>query len=186
MLIQNLAIFAAETADKAEESAEGIAALGIDPIAIVLQLGTFLVLFFFLTKFGLNKIVDNLKERQETIDEGLKNAHEIELQKAKLEKDNEKIAKQARSEADAVINKSHEEAGAIVAEAQSRAQQQADDIVAKAKAQAEQEISAMRTELKKEMLALVSQATESVLDKKIDSDTDKQLIQRSIEEGAKA
>lgn len=170
----------AEAAHGAEESAEGIAALGIDPIAIVLQLGTFLVLFLVLNKFGLNKIVASLKERRDTIDEGLKNAHEIEAQKEKLVLENEKVLKAARTEADGIIGKSQEEAGAIIFEAQAKAQKQAEEIVEKAKAQAGEEQEKARKELKSELLGLVSQATETVLDEKLDDKKDQELIAKAL------
>jgi F-type H+-transporting ATPase subunit b len=175
--------FASESAagaQGAEESAQGIAALGIDPIAIILQAGTFLVLFVLLNKFGLNKIVASLKDRQDTIAEGLKNAHEIEEQKQALIEENEAILKKARKEADAIIGKSHEEAGAIVSEAQARANKQAEEIVAKAKAQTEEDQAKARAALKTEILGLVSAATETILDEKIDDKKDSSLISRAI------
>lgn len=167
-------------AAEAEETAEGIAALGIDPIAIILQAGTFLVLFFFLKKFGLSKIVANLKDRRDTIEEGLKNAHDIELQKAKLEEENREIALQARKEADIVINKSHEEAGAIILEAQTKAAHQAAEIIKKAEAQASEQLESARKELKSEILGLVAEASENVLLEKLDAESDKKLIKKSL------
>ena len=165
-------------------SETGAAVLGIDPLAIALQAGTFLVLFVIIRKFALAKIVDTLESRRTTIEEGLKNAEDIEVQKAELEKKNEKALADARSEADGIIGKSHEEAGAIVAEAQARASEQAQDIVAKAKAQAEAEAEKVRLQLKSEMLGLVSEATETVLEEKMTDAKDQQLIERALKQGA--
>ena len=177
-MLQQLTQFAAG-AEKAEE-ASGVAVLGINPIAIVLQATTFLILFLIIKKFALSKIVANLDDRRKTIEEGLANAHEIEVQKEALVKENEAQMAAARKEADNVIGKSHEEAGAIVTEAQERANKQADEIVAKAKAQAVAEQEKARKELKTEILGLVTDATESVLDEKIDSAKDKELIKKSL------
>lgn len=182
-MINSIIQFAAEEAN-AEEAAEGIAQLGIDPIQIVLQATTFLVLFFVLNKYGLNKIVANLKDRRDKIDESLKNAEQLEQLKNKIQADNEKIMAGARREADAVISKSHEEAGSIVSDAQARANKQADDIVTKAKAQAGNESDKAREELKSEMLSLVAEATETVLGEKIDDAKDKQLIEKALKQGA--
>jgi len=87
----------------AEEEAGGISALGLDPLAILAQAITFLLLFWILKKFALTKIVDTLEKRRKTIDEGvelgLKMAEEQEKLNAKIE---EKLA-QARVEADKII-----------------------------------------------------------------------------------
>ena len=176
-MLNNLVQFAAE----AEKSEKGAAVLGIDPLAIVLQATTFLILFVIIRKFALDKIVQNLKDRRDTIEEGLKNAEDIEVQKAELEAKNEKALSDARKEADEVIAKSHEEAGAIVAEAQARANKQADDIVEKAKAQANAEADKVRTELKSEMLTMVAEATETVIDEKMTDSKDQQLIKKALQ-----
>lgn len=184
-MLQLLTQFAAGAG--AEETTEsGVAVLGIDPIAIVLQATTFLILFLIIKKFALSKIVANLDDRRKTIEEGLANAHEIELQKEALVKENEATLAAARKEADQVIGKSHEEAGTIISEAQARANKQADEIVAKAKVQAASEQEKARKELKSEILGLVTDATESILDEKIDSTKDKELIKKSLSaQGAK-
>ncbi len=180
-MLNQILLFAAEDAEKTEK---GAAVLGIDPLAIALQAGTFLILFVIIRKFAFDKIVANLKDRQDTIAEGLKNAEDIEIQKAELEKKNEKAFAEARKEADAVIAKSHEEAGSIVSEAQAKANQQAEDIVAKAKAQAEAEAEKVRKELKGEMLGLISEATETVLDEKMTDSKDQKLIENALKQGA--
>ena len=181
-MLQQIINFAAT--ESAEKSETGAAVLGIDPLAIALQAGTFLILFIIIRKFALAKIVQNLADRRETIEEGLKNAEDIEIQKAELEKKNEKALAAARVEADEIIGKSHEEAGSIVSEAQARANQQAEDIVAKAKAQAEAEADKVRKELKSEMLSLVSEATEAVIDEKMTSAKDQELIKNALKQGA--
>ena len=56
-MINPLLILASEAA--AEK--EGIAVLGIDPKAIILQAGTFLLLFLLVKKFALRGIVDTLE-----------------------------------------------------------------------------------------------------------------------------
>lgn len=180
-ILQTISSFAA---DEAEE-AEGIASLGIDPLAIVFQAGTFLVLFLVVRKFALAKIVDNLEERRVTIEEGLQNAELAEQQLRESEATAEAKLKEARAEADQVVAKSHEEAGSIVTEAQVKATAQADEIVASAKAQAASDKQAMATELKQELLGMVADATERVVEEKVDLKKDTSLISKALKGGAK-
>ena len=62
----------------AAEEVEGIAALGIDPVAILLQSGTFLILFILIRRFALDKINKNLTDRRNKIDESIENAEVVE------------------------------------------------------------------------------------------------------------
>ena len=167
----------------AEETVQGIAQLGIDPVQIVLQAATFLVLFFILNKYGLNKIVAVLKDRRQRIDESLSNADELELEKERVEKKNQEILSKAREKADKIIAQSQEERASLLDEAQSRAMEQADKIVERAKVQASTEADKAREQLKAELLDLVAMATENVLEEKIDSSKDKLLIEKSLSQG---
>lgn len=170
----------AHTTEESHGSETGAAVLGIDPIAIALQATTFLILFLIIKKFALDKIVKNLEDRRQTIDEGLKNAEDIEIQKAELIKTNEAEMLSARKQAEDVISKSHEEAGEIIASAQTKANQQAEEIIAKAKLQAEAEANKVRNQLKAEMLTLISEATEIIIDEKVDANKDKTLIDKAL------
>lgn len=183
-MLYNLIQFAAtESAEGSEAAKSGAAVLGIDPLAIVLQATTFLILFVVIRKVALSKIVQNLADRRETIEEGLQNAELMERQREELEKESAQALTAARKEADDIIGRGHEEAGAIVSDAQARAVKQAEEIVAKAKAQAEAEAEKVRRELKGEMLGLIADATEIVLDEKMTDAKDKQLIENAMARG---
>jgi F0F1-type ATP synthase membrane subunit b/b' len=63
----------------------GLAVLGINPVAFMLQLITFLILFFILRKFAFNKIIKLLEERRLTIDKGVDLGREMTAQKQQLD-----------------------------------------------------------------------------------------------------
>ena len=63
------------------EEASGLGALGIDPIAILAQAGTFLVLFLILKKFAFNGISDQLEKRRSKIENSIKEAEALSLAK---------------------------------------------------------------------------------------------------------
>jgi F-type H+-transporting ATPase subunit b len=169
--------FASETA----EQSQGISQIGIDPLKILFQAGTFLILFLIIRKFALVKIVNVLKERRETIEESLKNAHDIELERVEFEKRNEELLSKTRRQAHETIEASQKEAAAIVAEAESAASKRAEDIIANAHSQVDQAKEAARAEIKNELVDLVSTATEVIIDEKMTSAKDKQLIQRAVQ-----
>lgn len=166
----------------AAEEAQGIAALGIDITAILLQACTFLILFILIKKYAFEKIVNNMESRRKTIEEGLVNAHkaEVRLQNTKVE--TEQILRDARSEAENVITNGQKEATEIVKKAADDATVKAEGIIKDASAKLERDANKVKNEIKTEMLSLVAEATEAVINQKLDSKADSELIAKAIKE----
>lgn len=158
----------------------GIAALGIDPLAILAQAATFLVLFLIIKKFALDKIFQTLEERRNKINEGVELGLEMELEKQKLEEDIKAKLLKVRHEADEIIAGAHTESGAIIKEAEAKAAQKVDMMLADAHNRIEEDIKRARRELEKDVLALVSDATEVIIEEKLDAKKDATLIGRAL------
>ena len=84
--------FASETAEK-----EGIAVLGIDIKAILLQAGTFVLLYLIIKKFALRGIVDTLEKRRKTIDKGVSLGLEMQHAKTNFDKELKDMQHKARA-----------------------------------------------------------------------------------------
>lgn len=166
------------------EEPQGIAALGIDPWAILAQGITFLVLFFLIKKYALGKIVETLEERRKNIEGSLDKAEELNKQNEEAEKRVGALMQKARKEAEGVISKSHEEAGSIVQQAEDSATEKAEKIIQDGEARIEAQIGKAREELKKETLDLVAQATSVVLDEKVDAKKHEALVKKALKESA--
>lgn len=167
---------------QAHEEAQGIAALGIDPLAILAQAVTFLVLFFILKKFALKGIVDTLEKRRKTIDDGVRLGVEMEAEKAKLDEQVEALLQKARTNADTIIAQAHEESGAIVKEAEETALAKAETMLKDAEAKIDEEVINARKALQQETLELVADATEKIIQTKLDAKSDSSLIEKALQE----
>lgn len=160
-----------------EAESEGIAALGIDPIAIGAQLLTFLVLFIVVKKFALSGIVKNLQKRHDDINRGLHLTAEMDKQKADLDARVEDALKAARKEADLIIAEAHSETGKMIQAAEEKANSRADEILRAAEGKIERDITEARNGLKKEMASLITDATEAILGTKLDAGADRKLVE---------
>jgi len=165
-----------------EEAAQegGLAVLGINPLALLLQLVTFVLLFFILKRFAFKAIIKMLEERRSTIDKGVDLGREMEVEKQQLDERVDKVLHQARADADKVIAASHQEAGGIIREAEAVSARKTDALLADAHAKIEEEIERARTGLEKEMLALVAEATEVLIGEKLDAKKDAGLIEQVL------
>lgn len=167
------------------ESTQGIAALGLDPLAILAQAATFLVLFFVVKKYAMEGIVKNLDNRHKDINRGLHLTAEMDKQKAQLDEQVEKALMAARKDADAIIAEAHTESGSIVRFAEESASRKAEEILRAAEGKIERDIAEARRGLRAEMAGLVSEATEAVLGQKLDAGSDRKLVEDYLSEAMK-
>jgi len=168
--------FAAEAAEKKG----GIGALGVDGKALVLQIITFLIVFWLLKKFAFGKIIATLDERRTTIDQGVELGLKMAEEKEKLAEEVDKVLQKARLDADKIIAGGHQEASQLIKQAETEALKKADDLLSDAKARIDDDIIKARQGLEKEMLALVAEATEAIIGEKLDKTKDTLLIEKSL------
>lgn len=164
----------------ATESEEGLSVLGIDPIAILLQAGTFLILFFLIKKYALDGITKNLDDRRNKIDEGLNNAEEAEKRLLKSKEDAEAEMTRARQEGEKVIEEASKESGAIVQTARDQAATESESKIAETKVKIEQERKKVSAGIQKEAASLVAMATEAIIGEKLDPKKDASLLDKAL------
>lgn len=175
--------FAAEQAKAAEaahESASGIGALGISPAAFVIQLVTFALVFALLKKFAFKPIVKMLEERRKVIDDGVKMGLHMEKEKAKLDEEITKVMRDARTEADKIIGNGQKEAREIIREAEKVGARKVDTMLADAEARINEETEQAKRRLEKEIVGIVSEATEAIVEEKVDSAKDEKIIDKVL------
>jgi F-type H+-transporting ATPase subunit b len=166
----------------ATEEAGGISALGLDPLALLAQAATFILLFWLVKKFALNKIVDTLEKRRKTIDAGITLGEQMQAEKEKLATRVEEAMAKAREEADKIIAAAKEESALMLADAEEKAVQKTAAMLAGAQARITEDINKARIELEKEMVSLVADATEILLREKLSAARDNELIIKSLQE----
>ena len=152
--------------------------MGLDVFAIAAQAITFLVLFFIIKKFALEKIVKTLEDRRKTIDKGVKLGYEMEAEKAKLDERVAEVLKDARNESDKIIAGSQAEARQMLKDAEGRAAKKTTELVAEAHAKIAMDVEKARKQLEADTLALVAGATEAIIGEKLDAKKDAGLISR--------
>ena len=173
--------FAAEAAEHAEEGLP----LGISLSAFLIQLITFVLIFFILKKFAFDKIIVLLDKRHKVIEEGVRHGLEMEKEKTKLAQETDKVIRDARHAADDLIGDAQKEAREIVREAEKAAHKKSEIMLTDAEARINEEAEQARRKLEREITGLVSEATEAVVEEKVDAKKDADLIDRAIKKGRK-
>lgn len=174
--------FTAQLGFASLEEPSGISALGIDPIAIIAQGITFLMLFFLIKKYALGRIIAAMQKRKERIEASLKAAGEIEQKEAQLKEQIERLLSSARADADDILHKAKAEAREQIVQSEAHAKKRAEDILGENQERIAQEVQKAKLELKAEVADLVSDATGAILRESLSANQERKLIEMYLKE----
>lgn len=174
-IINQHSIFVASSAE-----AGGISSLGIDAKLLVLQIITFIIVFWILKRYAFGPIINILDERYKRIESSIDNAEKLAKQNELTEEKSREILRDARAQAEETITRGREEATQIVKDAEESAQERADKLIENAHTKLEGDVIKARESLKKDMLDMVKDATAIVLTEKVNDKQNDQLISRAL------
>ncbi len=166
------------------DSSSGIGALGIDTKALVIQLATFVLAFLVLKRYAFKPIIHMMDERRKLIDSGVELGEQMRKDKTALEATVAAELVAARTKADAIIAQAQEASRSIVHDSEDKASQKAAVIVKEGEDRAQTEMARARKQLESEIVSLVSEATEAIIDEKVDAKKDAQLIDTALKRQA--
>lgn len=178
-MLNTITLFAAS---EGHESAEGIGALGLNGVAFLMQIITFVLVYLVLRKFAFGPILTILNKRRETIESGVKLGEQMRKDKAEFEKTVAKELQEARLRADGIVADAEAAGRDTIREAEEKAQEKATVIISEGKVRGEQEVARARKALETELVGLISDATEAIIGEKVDAKKDSSLIDRALKE----
>lgn len=164
------------------ESSSGLGALGVDGKAFVIQLITFVLAYLVLRRYAFGPILKVLGERRSTIESGVKLGEQMQREKAELQQKVDQTLHAARQQADDIIASAKDTGRQAIREAEEKARTKAAAVLAEADDRVKQDTARARRSLEKELVSLVSDATEAIIQEKIDPQKDAQLIERALKQ----
>jgi F-type H+-transporting ATPase subunit b len=162
------------------DSSSGIGALGLNLTSFLIQLGTFIIAFLVLRKWAFEPILKVLKQRRDTIEQGVALGEKMQKEQVELEQKVAQALRDARTEADRIISEAGERGRQVMADAETKAKQKAEGLIAAAGDRIDQDIKLARSQLEKEVSGLVAEATEAVIGEKVDLKKDAALIDKAL------
>jgi len=155
---------------------------GVQPILLAAQVVNFLILLFILKKFLYKPILKVLDERKRKIEESLNNATEIERKLSQTNETIEKMIGKAALDAQKMLDETKKAIVDMKEQGQLQAQQQA-QIITKAGEEKVKELQLlMQKQIKEEVSKIVMIAFAKVTGKVLSSKTQKQMIEKEIED----
>lgn len=165
-------------ASEAAAAESGI--LGFSVRTFVVQLITFLFVFLIIKRFAFKPIVLMLEKRRKVIEDGVLLGEKMEKRQAELENELDKVVREARHEADRIISNAHKESREVVTSAEKSAKVKVEAIMKDADARILEDTDRARRNLEKDLVGLVSEATDAVVQEKVDSKKDAEIVNKAL------
>ncbi len=163
-------------------SSSGLGALGLSLSAFLIQLATFVIALLILRKWAFKPIMKVLNERRATIEKGVSLGEQMEKEKAELEDKINDSLRDTRVKADKILADASSSAKQMVRDAEDQAKVKAEAIVKEALERGEAETKRAWRKLEGQLASLVTDATEAVVEQKLDQTKDAELINRTLKE----
>lgn len=153
--------------------------IGFNWKVALVNLVSFLIIFWILKKFVFESIAKVIKERREKIAAGLDQADQAALTLSQAEEDARQIAQQAQLDAHGLITDAKERAELVSSKVLTDAESQAQQIIATAHTRGEQDIATMRDELTSEMVDVVVAAVSKITQEDMTPQKQQTLLDRA-------
>lgn len=148
----------------------------LDLKALIAQAINFGIIFFLLYRFIFKPITKVMEEREDKIEQSLKNAEEIEKRLNLSEEESKKIIAKAKKDSVDIINDARqtaEENSKIMIE---KTKEELASLAERERKNIQLEKEKMLKELKTEVGDLVVLATEKIIKEKVNTDKDQEII----------
>ena len=158
--------------------------LGIDLSALIAQLVNFLILFALLYMFAYKPILRMFDERARRIKESVEQADLVKEQAAQAEEENRRKLEAAAREGQEAIARAMRAGEESRQRAQEEARGEAAALLEKARADIQREREEVVGEVRQEFAGLAVAAAEKVIEKSLDEEAHRELIERVLEDSS--
>jgi F-type H+-transporting ATPase subunit b len=163
---------------------EGLASLGINLSTLIAQVINVAILFGLLYLVAFKPVMRMLDERSRRIKESMEQTEYIKQQAVKAEQETEKRIAEAGKEGQKIMDQAVKTGEEMRQKAQEGARQEAEILIIKARAEIQREHDEAIGELRKEFADLTILAAEKVIDRSLDKEAHRQLIDQVLKESS--
>jgi len=156
--------------------------LGINVPLLVAQIVNFLILFGLLYFFAFKRILKMFDERSRRIKDSVEQAEQVKAEAGHAEEENRKKLEAAAREGQEAISRAMRAGEDARQRAQEEAKEEAASLLDKARQEIERERSAVIGELRSEFADLAIVAAEKIIEKSLDKESHRELIDKVLEE----
>lgn len=155
--------------------------IGFDWQVALANLVNFLIIFWVLKKWVFGPVGALMDKRQETIEQGVSQAHDAKEQLANAQQASEDLVKQSKQDANQIIAEAQEKADAVVAGASEKADAKAQGIIDDAHVKIDQDRKNMEKDLFAKTASLVTLGVQKILDEDLTAEQNERVTKRALD-----
>jgi len=144
------------------------------------------ILYFFMRKFLFKPVTEFMEKRRNSIEQALKDADQAKLEVAESRKNYEEQIKKIREESDRLMNEARAKASREYDEIIANAKKDALAIVEKGRQDVERERTEMLRQVRQQIAALALTAATKVVQANMDTEANKSIVDKFIDEAGAA
>ena len=161
---------------------EGLASLGINLPTLVAQIFNFVILFGLLYLVAYKPIMRMLDERSRKVKESMEQTELIKEQAERADEETAKRIEAAAKEGQEMVARAARTGEEVRRQAQQEAKQDGEALIARARSEIQRERDEAVDELRKEFADLTIMAAEKVIERSLDTEAHRELIDKVLEE----
>ena len=155
--------------------------LSFDPGLFLWTIVTFFIVLAILKWKAWGPLINALDKREEDIREALASAEKAKQDAEKASSEYEDMMRKAQAEAQQIVSEGKAAGERVKNDIQSAANDKADEIIEKAKAQIDAERRKAIQEIKSSVVNLSMDAAAKVIERNLDSDDNRKLVDQALE-----
>ena len=155
--------------------------LSFDPGLFMWTIVTFLIVLMILKWKAWSPLINALDKREEDIREALASAEKARQDAEKASSEYEDMMRKAQAEAQQIVSEGKAAGERVKNDIQSAANDKANEIIEKAKAQIDAERRKAIQEIKSSVVDLSMDAAAKVIERNLDSDDNRKLVDQALE-----
>ena len=155
--------------------------LSFDPGLFMWTIVTFFIVLFILKWKAWGPLISVLDKRAEDIKNALSAAERAKEDAERASQDYEKLVQKAHIEGQQIIADSKAAGERVKNEVESAAKEKAEEMIGKAKTQIEAESQKAIQEIKSSVVDLSIEAAEKIIEKNLDSEDNRKLVEKTLD-----
>ncbi|AEY64577.1 F0F1 ATP synthase subunit B [Clostridium sp. BNL1100] len=145
-----------------------------------------LILYFFMKRFLFKPVTQFMENRKNSIEKALNDAEQAKLEAAESRKSYDQQIRNIKVDSDRLVNEAKQKASREYEEIVAAAKKEAALIVQKGREEVERERAEMLKQVKQQIAVLAISAATKVVQQNMDSETNKSLVEKFIDEAGAA
>ena len=162
----------------------GISQLGINWGVLITQIVTFVILLVLLRLFAYKPLMRMMDERSKRVKDSMEQAEAVKQQSAKAEEELKKQLEEASREGQDRISRAVKAGEELKQKAEEEAKRETEKLIVKARTEIKQERDAAVADVRREFADLAVLAAGKVIEKSLDKEEHRELIDRVLEESS--